>query len=112
MCLGVVCVQARKMGGVESQAMVLCASDAQKNNLCFVSPPAGSVPGELVTWEGYAGEPVADKKMDKKKAWEAIQPLLATTADGIAVYKGPNGTAPFGLKGGACTATCKEGIIS
>ena len=50
--------------------------------------------------------------MDKKKAWEAIQPLLATTADGTCVYNGPNGPAPFGLAGGKCTAKCTNGIIS
>jgi hypothetical protein len=50
--------------------------------------------------------------MDKKKAWEAIQPLLVTDAKGTCVYKGPKGTCTFALKGGPCTATVTDGIIS
>ena len=52
------------------------------------------------------------KKMDKKKAWEAIQPLLGTDASGTCVYKGEKGAAPFKLAGGNCTATVTDGIIS
>ena len=107
----VICIcnlPARKMGGLESQAMVLCASDKDKTALCFVAPPEGSAPGDKVTWEGYPGEPEAPKKMQKKKAWEAVQPLLATSASGVAVYK----EAPFSCPKGQCTATVKGGIIS
>jgi methionine--tRNA ligase beta chain len=107
----VVCIcnlKARKMAGVESQGMVLCASDAEKSKLCFVAPPAGAAPGERVTWEGYPGEPETAKKMEKKKAWEAVQPLLNTSADGTACYK----DRPFRLAAGTCTATVKGGIIS
>ena len=75
-------------------------------------PPDGAAPGELVTWEGYPGEFETDKKMDKKKAWEAIQPLLATDAAGTCVYQGAAGTCTFALKGGPCTATVTGGIIS
>jgi methionine--tRNA ligase beta chain len=107
----VVCIcnlKARKMAGVESQGMVLCASDADKSKLCFVAPPAGAAPGERVVWEGYPGEPETAKKMEKKKAWEAVQPLLNTNAEGVACYK----DAPFKLASGTCTATVKGGIIS
>jgi hypothetical protein len=62
--------------------------------------------------QGYPGEFETDKKMDKKKAWEAIQPLLVTDAKGTCVYKGPKGTCTFALKGGPCTATVTDGIIS
>lgn len=107
----VVCIcnlKARKMAGFESQGMVLCASDAEKSKLCFVAPPAGAKPGERITWPGYEGEPETAKKMDKKKAWEAIQPEFATDASGVCVYKG----APFTLAAGACTATVTGGMIS
>ena len=113
----VVCIcnlRARKIAGTESQAMVLCASDADKSKLCFVTPPPGSVPGEVVKWEGYPGEPEPNpKKIEKKKAWEAIQPLFATTSDGTCVYKGEKaGDAPFMLPKGKCTSTVPNGIIS
>jgi len=98
----------RRMAGIESQAMVLCASDASKTSLAFVSPPTGSLPGERVTFEGYSGEPEAHKKMGKKKAWEAIQPEFSTDGNGVACYKG----VPFSLVAGPCTSAVKDGIIS
>ena len=96
------------MGGVESQGMVLCASDASKSNLAFVVPPPGSKPGDRVSWEGYPGEPETPKQMDKKKAWEAIQPEFTTDGAGKACYKG----APFSVAGGVCSSTVTNGIIS
>ena len=108
----VVCIcnlKPRKMAGIESQAMVLCASDADKSKLAFVEPPAGAAPGDLVTWEGFPGAPETAKKMDKKKAWESIQPCFATDGKGVATYKG----APFAVAGGVCAApSVFGGIIS
>ena len=49
-----------------------------------------------------------EKKMDKKKAWEAIQPKLVTNSEGVAMYEG----APFTVAGGVCSAPIKDGIIS
>ena len=45
--------------------------------------------------------------MDKKKAWEAVQPELHTDASGVACYKG----VPFMLDGGPCTAKANPGGI-
>jgi len=107
----VVCIcnlKARKIGGLESAGMVLCASDASKSKLCFVTPPAGATAGDRVSFEGFAGEPAEIKKMDKKKGWEAIQPQLNTNADGICCYR----NAPFTLSGGVCTGSVPNGIIS
>ena len=105
----VICnLKPKKMAGVESCGMVLCASDASKSKLCFVAPPPGAQPGERVTYEGYEGEPETAKKMDKKKGWEAIQPELNTDAKGVCRYK----DKPFTLASGVCTATVTGGIIS
>ena len=47
--------------------------------------------------------------MEKKKAWEEIQPQLHTDAAGVACYKG----VPFGLDEGRCVAEgVANGIIS
>ena len=73
-----------------------------------MTPPAGSKPGDRITWEGYPGEPQTPKKMDKDKAWEKIQPEFSTNGDGIACYKG----VPFAVAGGVCSSTVKNGIIS
>ena len=107
----VVCIcnlKARKLAGIASNGMVLCASDAEKKNLAFVLPPAGSKPGDRVAWAGFEGTPETPKQMDKKKAWEAIQPHFSTDASGTACYKG----VPFAVAGGVCTSTITNGIIS
>jgi len=107
----VVCIcnlKARKLAGIASDGMVLCASDAEKKNLAFVLPPAGSKPGDRVAWAGFEGAPETPKQMDKKKAWEAIQPHFSTDASGTACYKG----VPFAVAGGVCTSTITNGIIS
>ena len=107
----VVCIcnlKPRNIGGMPSAGMVLCASSADKSSLGFVTPPAGASPGERVTFDGYPGGPESASKMDKKKAWESIQPLLTTNADGVCCYK----ETPFTLASGVCTATVKGGGIS
>eukprot|EP00965_Chrysotila_dentata_P105624 3488711-Pleurochrysis_carterae.AAC.2 len=88
------------MAGIESQGMVLCASDAEKTALDFVVPPPDAPAGARFEWPGYSGEPETAKKMDKKKAWEAIQPLLRTDDKGRACYK----DAPFTVASGSCTS--------
>jgi aminoacyl tRNA synthase complex-interacting multifunctional protein 1 len=44
-----------KMRGIESQAMVLCATSADGNTVELVQPPAGSKPGDIATFEGFQG---------------------------------------------------------
>ncbi|CDW57407.1 methionine tRNA ligase, cytoplasmic [Trichuris trichiura] len=73
-----------KMRGIESQAMVLCAST--KEAVEILEPPAGSVPGDPVICPGYEGIP--EKQLNpKKKVWEAVQPSLRVDSDGRACFK-------------------------
>ncbi|XP_059903564.1 aminoacyl tRNA synthase complex-interacting multifunctional protein 1a isoform X1 [Gadus macrocephalus] len=87
-----------KMRGVVSQAMVMCASSPDKVEI--LDPPAGSVPGDRLTFQGFPGEP--DKELNpKKKVWEQVQPDLRTDQSCVATYKG----APFEVAGkGVCRA--------
>nr|XP_033812470.1 aminoacyl tRNA synthase complex-interacting multifunctional protein 1 isoform X1 [Geotrypetes seraphini]XP_033812489.1 aminoacyl tRNA synthase complex-interacting multifunctional protein 1 isoform X1 [Geotrypetes seraphini]XP_033812498.1 aminoacyl tRNA synthase complex-interacting multifunctional protein 1 isoform X1 [Geotrypetes seraphini] len=95
-----------KMRGVVSQAMVMCASSAEKVEL--LDPPSGSVPGDRITFQGFPGEP--EKELNpKKKIWEQIQPDLYTNDECVATYKG----VPFKVEGkGLCKAQTmsKSGI--
>ncbi|XP_030046636.1 aminoacyl tRNA synthase complex-interacting multifunctional protein 1 isoform X2 [Microcaecilia unicolor] len=95
-----------KMRGVVSQAMVMCASSAEKVEI--LDPPSGSVPGDRITFQGFPGEP--EKELNpKKKMWEQIQPDLHTNDECIATYKG----VPFEVEGkGVCKAQTmsKSGI--
>ena len=60
-------------------------------------------------WEGFPGQPKTAKKMDKKKAWEAIQPEFTTNADGVACWRG----VPWKVASGAvCASSVKGGVIS
>jgi methionine--tRNA ligase beta chain len=44
-----------KMRGIESQAMVLCATSTDGNTVELVEPHASSKPGDVVTFEGFKG---------------------------------------------------------
>lgn len=91
-----------KMRGVVSQAMVMCASSPDKVEI--LDPPAGAVPGDRVTFQGFPGEP--DKELNpKKKVWEQVQPDLRTDGACVATYKG----APFQV---ADKGVCKAQTMS
>ncbi|KAL3883708.1 hypothetical protein ACJMK2_029945 [Sinanodonta woodiana] len=77
-----------KMRGVESQAMLMCASREDPRAIEPLDPPEGSVPGERVVIEGYeAGEP-DDVLNPKKKVWETLQPDFRTNDKCIAEWQG------------------------
>ncbi|XP_049428354.1 aminoacyl tRNA synthase complex-interacting multifunctional protein 1-like isoform X1 [Epinephelus fuscoguttatus] len=87
-----------KTRGVVSQAMIVCASSADRVEI--LEPPNGAAPGDRVTVQGFTGEP--DKELNpKNKAWEQIQPDLRTDSQCVATYKG----AAFEVDGkGVCKA--------
>uniref|UniRef100_A0A3Q4ARM2 tRNA-binding domain-containing protein n=1 Tax=Mola mola TaxID=94237 RepID=A0A3Q4ARM2_MOLML len=73
-----------KTRGVESKAMIMCASSQDKVEI--LDPPSGAVPGDRVTCEGFPGEP--DKELNPaKKVWEQVQPDLRTDSWCVATYK-------------------------
>ena len=103
-----------KMRGVESEAMVLAASDVEHTKVELLDPPAAAAIGERVTFEGL-GEfaplaPASKKEWEAvRKAWDATQPMLGTSADRVAVCDGK----PFVVGGGSCTvATIANGQIA
>lgn len=74
-----------KMRGVTSEAMVMCASTPEKVEI--MSPPVGSVPGDLIMCEGYPRNP--DPIMNpKKKIFETVAPDLMVNGDFVGTYKG------------------------
>ncbi|AWU77432.1 methionine-tRNA ligase, beta subunit [Pichia kudriavzevii] len=73
------------MRGIKSSAMVLCAANAD-GKVEFVNPPAGSVAGDKIFFEGFDGTP--EKVLNpKKKIWETVQAHFTTTEDYTVVYK-------------------------
>jgi len=97
-----------KLRGVESQAMVLCATSADGSKVELLQPPRDAPPGERVTFAGHEGEP-DDVLNPKKKVWEKeVQPKLHTTAERVACFDG----IPFTTTHGPCTApTAANGTI-
>uniref|UniRef100_A0A915BVQ0 Methionine--tRNA ligase, cytoplasmic n=2 Tax=Parascaris univalens TaxID=6257 RepID=A0A915BVQ0_PARUN len=74
-----------KMRGVESQAMVMCASTPEKVEILNVDP--SSKPGQVISCPPFVRRP--DSLLNpKKKVWEAVAVDLSVSADGQAVYKG------------------------
>ena len=92
-----------KMRGVTSEAMVMCASTPEKVEI--LSPPIGSVPGDLVHCDGYARKP--DAQMNpKKKIFETVAPFLKTNDSLQACYKDAAWTVPD--KGHVLSQTLKS----
>lgn len=83
-------LKAAKMRGIESQGMVLCASQDEPKAVEPLQPPANAKPGERVIVENYQdGEPDAVLN-PKKKVWEKLQVDLKTSSDLIAQWQGNN----------------------
>lgn len=50
-------------------------------------PPEGSIPGDLVTVQGFLRRPDVPFLNPKKKIWETVAPDLKTNTDLAATYK-------------------------
>ena len=80
-----------KLKGVESQGMVLCASNADKSKVELVVPAEGTSVGERVLLEGNEISGKVDTEINLKKdgnAWELTSKLLKTDATGRATFDG------------------------
>ncbi|KAI1901815.1 hypothetical protein AGOR_G00038280 [Albula goreensis] len=77
----------QKMRGVESQAMLLCASvEGEPRRVEPLDPPEGSSPGERVFIEGYeAGKP-DDELKPKKKVFEKLQVDMKISGECVAQW--------------------------
>ncbi|KAG2493035.1 hypothetical protein HYH03_008698 [Edaphochlamys debaryana] len=80
----------RNMRGIKSNGMVLCASNDAHDVVEPLAPPAEAPVGERV-WFGEDGKGQAaaaePNRVQKKKLWEAVQPLLKTDADATARFR-------------------------
>jgi methionine--tRNA ligase beta chain len=116
----VVCIlnlKPRKLADYMSAGMVLCAQPADGSKIEFLQPPAGSQPGDLVTFEGYERKPVEQlpaSKPNKPNAWDNIAPGLITDGNLNGCFKDPESgkLLPFTTPKGVCkSSTVKDGII-
>ncbi|XP_008330292.1 tyrosine--tRNA ligase, cytoplasmic [Cynoglossus semilaevis] len=78
----------QKMRGIESQAMLLCASiEGEPRRVEPLDPPEGSSPGEQVFVEGYESGKADEKLNPKKKVWEKLQVDLKISDECVAQWK-------------------------
>jgi len=106
-------LKARKMVGIPSHGMVLCASNADHTTVKFVSPPVDAVVGERVTvpgfdFEGEGGVPMKENPMGKKKIFPKLAPFLVTDEYGVPGFLGK----PFLTSAGVCTSPVVDGTVS
>jgi aminoacyl tRNA synthase complex-interacting multifunctional protein 1 len=93
-------LKSRKLVGVPSHGMVLCASSADGTSVQFIQPPVDAVVGERITVQGYVGEPATENQVLKKKILDSVFPHLKTNNDCVATYKG----VPLMTTAGPCKA--------
>eukprot|EP00672_Neobodo_designis_P018398 CAMPEP_0174832590 /NCGR_PEP_ID=MMETSP1114-20130205/3754_1 /TAXON_ID=312471 /ORGANISM="Neobodo designis, Strain CCAP 1951/1" /LENGTH=238 /DNA_ID=CAMNT_0016066451 /DNA_START=39 /DNA_END=755 /DNA_ORIENTATION=- len=101
-------LEPRKMRGIPSAGMVMCASTEGKGDVKILDVPEGVPPGERITFPGHDGEaePVLKKKLAKH--YDEVAPHLRTNADGVACY----GDLPFVTSKGPVTSVIKNGGVS
>jgi len=98
-------LKARKLGGIPSQGMVVCATSSVTGRVLFVEPPSGAAPGDVVSFEGLPSAPASAAQVAKKKMVEVVFPDLATGAHGVCLWK----DKPFEVEGfGVCTCPGAE----
>jgi len=77
-----------KMRGIESTAMLMCATSEDPRAVEPLEPPATAFIGERVFVETFEGE-TPDKVLNpKKKVWEKLAPGFRTTSDSEAEWEG------------------------
>mmetsp|Transcript_11374 Transcript_11374/g.27891 ORF Transcript_11374/g.27891 Transcript_11374/m.27891 type:complete len:161 (+) Transcript_11374:2146-2628(+) len=106
MCVVLCNLKPAKMRGIESQGMVLCASDNDEGRVELMTPPEGAQVGERIKVEGM-GDPQPDeilKSKTQQKVWPTVAADLKTDGEGRGQYKGAllttsAGPLGSGLKG-------------
>lgn len=83
-------LKARNMRGIKSHGMLLCASNEEHTAVEPLTPPSGAAIGERIYFGDNSGQAEAanPNQLQKKKYWEAVQPLLKTDNEKRADFKG------------------------
>lgn len=111
LCIVIANLRPRPLAGWNSHGMVLCGETEDRSIVELLKPPAGSKPGDPISFEGYPREPL--EKPPKKNPWELVAPCLVVDGKSQACYKDKDGNLiPFSVNGGVVkSATVKNGIV-
>jgi tRNA-binding EMAP/Myf-like protein len=88
-------LKAKKLGGFPSHGMVMCAETPDRLTAELLRPPAGSEPGDLISFEGY--ERLPPKELPKKNPYDNVEPKLKINAEGVACYEDIPFRTPKGI---------------
>jgi len=114
-------LKTKKLGGLPSEGMVLCAASPAHDVVKFVDPPAGAKPGDRVTFQGLPiVEPATAAQIMKKKVAEAVifggQLTTAASLNGSSggavttcTFQGVHAMVVEGI--GECTAPVPAGFV-
>eukprot|EP00658_Telonema_sp_P-2_P016832 TRINITY_DN16517_c0_g1_i2.p1 TRINITY_DN16517_c0_g1~~TRINITY_DN16517_c0_g1_i2.p1 ORF type:complete len:216 (-),score=88.19 TRINITY_DN16517_c0_g1_i2:102-749(-) len=101
-------LEPRKIGGIPSAGMVLCAGNDDRSKIEVLNIPEGVPCGERIIFPGHdlPAEPVLKKKLAKH--YESVAVDLKTDDKGNAVWQG----IPFMTSKGPITSGINNGIVS
>lgn len=105
----------KKLADYMSHGMVMCAETPNQSEVQFLNPPEGSVPGDLIEFEGFPRSPPEALPMKKNNdPWGNVSKCLQVDEDGVGCYVDPesNAKAIFKTAKGICkSSTIKKGVI-
>lgn len=111
LCVVFANLKKKKLGGVESEGMVLCAQNDEHTTVQLMKAPEGSKIGDRIQLEGnpIGGAPLPEEWQavlnPKRKIAEKLLPLLKTNDKGEGTY---NGIRMVTTSGGSNPMTCKS----
>ena len=92
-----------KLRGVESEGMVLCASNADHSKVEIVRPPKDAEIGATIQVSKYTYENLENESMNpKSKTYPKIMQGMKCDKNGFAVYEGENGVDFWLVNGEKC----------
>ena len=103
----------KKLADYMSHGMVLCAETEGQGAVELMVPPEGSVPGDIVSFDGYPRTP-PEQLPAKKNPWDLVAPQLVIDGERIGCYKtvDEGKLIPFKTEKGVCKSrTITNGII-
>lgn len=93
------------MRGVTSEAMILCATDANTNAVELVKIPSTAKVGDRVDFEGYEKEE-PEPQVNPKKL-QKLMPMFATDANAVVVFD----NHPLKVRGEKVTSSFSNSIV-
>lgn len=103
----------RTMRGVTSHGMLLCASNADHNQVEPLLPPEGAEPGDLVTVRGHRIDAFVEAGNRASKAFDRVAAGLTTNDRGVAMFEGAELRVVTDKVDGVCRASSiQNGLVS